>query len=98
MDLYLLIIPAYLSIGTIGNVDWSGFPPVGNPLEADALRIGACLSGDTWLKCSGGCNNMKIGGSCDDHIGLGGSKCVIGEPAGFEIYCTYTYKLLRTQL
>ena len=86
----MLGLKILISIGTIGNIyfNYSDWPPVGNPLEADARRIGDCLSGDTWLKCSGGCNNMKIGGSCDDHIGLGGSKCVIGEPAGFEIYCT----------
>ena len=88
--LYTHLVGTHLLIGTVGNRDWFDWPPVSNPhpLEADALRIGECLSGDTWLECSGGCNNMKIGGSCDDHIGLGGSKCVIGEPAGFEIYCT----------
>ena len=90
MDLYLLTI-YILFIGTIGNRQaWPNWPPVSNPhpLEADALRIGACLSGDTWLECSGGFNNMKIGGSYDDHKGPGGPKCGIGEPAGFEIYCT----------
>ena len=86
MDLYLLIVYILL-IGAIVNGNW---PPVSNPhpLEADALRIGECLSGDTWLKCSGGFNNMKIGGSYDDHINPWGPKCGIGEPAGFEIYCT----------
>ena len=89
MDLYLLIVNI-LFIGVIGNRDWSIHPPVSNPypLEADGLRIGACLSGDTWLECSGGKNNMKIGGSYEDHINPWGPKCGIGEPAGFEIYCT----------
>ena len=77
MDLYLLIVYILL-IGAIVNGNW---PQVSNPhpLEADALRIGECLSGDTWLKCNGGKN---------DHIGPGGPKCVIGEPAAIEIYCT----------
>ena len=90
MALCSLSIRLLLLIGTIGNRDWSNWPPVSNPhpLEEDALRIGECLSGDTWLKCSGGFNNMKIGGSYDDHKGPGGPKCGIGEPAGFEIYCT----------
>ena len=88
MALYSL--SKHLLIGTVypKYVDKSDLPPVGSPLEADALRIGRCLSGDTWLECSGGRNNMKIGGSYDDHKGPGGPKCGIGEPAGFEIYCT----------
>ena len=82
-----LSIHLFLLIGTIVNGNW---PQVSNPhpLEADALRIGVCLSGDTWLECSGGKNNMKIGGSYEDHINPWGPKCGIGEPAGFEIYCT----------
>ena len=79
MALYSL--SKHLLIGTVypKYVDKSDLPPVGSPLEADALRIGRCLSGDTWLKCNGGKN---------DHIGPGGPKCVIGEPAAIEIYCT----------
>ena len=61
---------------------------VGKQLKADALRIGKCLNGDIWLNCTGGCNNMKIGNSCDDHLHPWGSKCGIGEAAAIEIYCT----------
>ena len=82
MALCSLSIRLLLLIGTIGNRDWLNWPPVSNPhpLEEDALRIGECLSGDTWLKCSGGKNDMKIG--------PGDPKCLIGEPAAIEIYCT----------
>ena len=44
------------------------------PLEKDAIRIGKCLSNDTWLSCSGGCEG------CD-------KLCDANSPASIEIKC-----------
>ena len=31
----------------------------------DAFRFGSCRKDDKWGRCTGGCNDNKIGGSCD---------------------------------
>ena len=33
-------------------------------LNTDALKIGQCNKGDSWLGCTGGCNNLQVGGQC----------------------------------
>ena len=35
--------------------------------QKDAFKIGECRKDDTWLNCSGGCNDYEIGGSCKGH-------------------------------
>ena len=32
-------------------------------LQKDALKIGKCTNGDSWLSCTGGCNDLGIGKS-----------------------------------
>ena len=50
-------------------------------MNADALSIGTCLEEDTWLRCSGGCNNNEIGGICQS------KSCKSGQNAGVTIEC-----------
>ena len=33
-------------------------------LDTDALKIGQCNKGDSWLRCTGGCNSLQVGGQC----------------------------------
>ena len=35
--------------------------------QKDAFKIGECRKDDTWLNCSGGCNDCETGGSCKGH-------------------------------
>ena len=55
------------------------------PLTQDAMRVGGCVETDTNLtKCSGGCNDMEVGGACP---GIGTSKCMAGKNAGLTVKC-----------
>lgn len=49
-------------------------------LPSDGIRIGMCNEGDTWLSCTGGCNDLSVGG---DHC----SNCQAGAMAGLQIDC-----------
>ena len=49
------------------------------PLESDGIRIGKCLGGDQWLRCSGGCNDLGTGNGC--------AQCSAGQGASVEIHC-----------
>lgn len=35
-------------------------------MESDGIQIGECTKSDTWLACTGGCNDMVIGKGCAD--------------------------------
>merc|ERR1711988_327419 len=35
-------------------------------LNFDAVKIGKCRKNDIWQACTGGCNNLQVGGSCED--------------------------------
>ena len=49
-------------------------------LPSGGIRIGKCNAGDTWPNCTGGCNNLSVGGtSCSD--------CREGAMAGLKIEC-----------
>ena len=50
-------------------------------LNTDALNIGNCKEVDSWLRCSGSCNNLEIGGICED------KSCKAGENAGVKLEC-----------
>ena len=52
-------------------------------LEKNAIRIGKCLSNDTWLSCSGGCNDRLTGQGCNS-----GDNCGANSPASIEIKCS----------
>ena len=54
----------------------------GKPLASDAIRVGKCNSNDEWLKCTGGCNDLKIGGACNQF-----ANCAAGQMASVEIKC-----------
>ena len=56
----------------------------GKPLASDAIRVGKCNSNDEWLKCTGGCNDLKIGGACHP---VQFAKCAAGQMASVEIKC-----------
>ena len=51
-------------------------------IERDSIWIGNCGSGDDWLSCTGGCNNLEIGGECP---GVG--SCSVGGASSIEIEC-----------
>ena len=57
----------------------------GSKLTDDAIRIGACSDSDNQLfGCTGGCNDLKVGGNCtNDERGV----CTKGQPAKIEIEC-----------
>ena len=49
-------------------------------LIRDGIRIGECKQEDSWLSCTGGCNDLRTGsGRC--------AKCDAGQPAAVEIKC-----------
>ena len=54
------------------------------PLGSDGIRIGKCFSSDNWLECSGGCNDIEIGGHC---YNAAGAKCEAGSAPSIEIHC-----------
>ena len=56
----------------------------GKPLAKDAIRVGKCNLNDKWLKCTGGCNDLRIGGACHP---LQFAKCTAGQMASVEIKC-----------
>ena len=49
-------------------------------LPSDGITIGNCNAGDTWPHCTGGCNDLTVGGS-----NCGG--CREGDMAGIRIDC-----------
>merc|ERR1711971_132686 len=53
-------------------------------LPEDALKIGKCNSGDSWLGCTGECNDLEIGGYCRPL----GQVCTAGSKFGVQIRCT----------
>ena len=56
-------------------------------LGSDAIRIGKCREGDSWLRCSGGCNDNQVGGQCPS-IRTGNGQCTAGARAGIKIECS----------
>ena len=64
----------------IGNHQFANTSP---NLPSDGLQVGNCKSGDSWLKCTGGCNSLNIGGQCSS-----GGNCRAGTKGGVEIRCT----------
>ena len=61
------------------------------PLPSDGLKIGECKNNDNWLTCSGGCNDMNVGGQCRF-----GGNCGSGSNAGIKIRCSCKTKLNRS--
>ena len=57
-------------------------------LEKDAIRIGKCLSNDTWLSCSGGCNDLGTGQGCSE-------DCDANSPYSIEIKCSHGKKYYK---
>ena len=55
-------------------------------IESDAFWIGNCGKEDDWLSCTGGCNNLEIGGEC-----LGAGSCSVGGAPSMEIECSSKY-------
>ena len=54
-------------------------------LTSDAVRIGTCVETDDDLEnCSGGCNDLEIGGHC---LNDNQKSCSSGQPANIEIEC-----------
>ena len=52
-------------------------------LTDDAIRIGGCSDSDNQLfGCTGGCNELKVGGHCKE-----GSICTKGQSAKVQIEC-----------
>ena len=64
--------------GTIRSESTSASRQVALP--SDGIRVGKCNEGDTWLSCTGGCNDLSVGG---DHC----SDCQAGAMAGLKIDC-----------
>ena len=58
------------------------------PLEKDAIRIGMCSINDTWLSCTGGCNDLEIGQGCSEH-------CDANSLASIEIKCSHGKKYYK---
>merc|ERR1711962_416496 len=52
-------------------------------LQKDALKIGKCTNGDSWLSCTDGCNDLGVGGRCP----LGDGPCSKGDRSGVKIEC-----------
>ena len=52
-------------------------------LPSDGIRIGMCNAEDTWPHCTGGCNDLSVGGTPD----TGCSDCREGAMAGLKIDC-----------
>merc|ERR1711976_737248 len=38
-------------------------------LASDAVKIGKCKKNDYWKQCTGGCNNLQVGGNCLGELG-----------------------------
>ena len=57
-------------------------------LEKNAIRIGKCLSNDTWLSCSGGCNDLGTGQGCSE-------DCDANSPYSIEIKCSHGKKYYK---
>ena len=58
-------------------------------IESNAIWIGNCGSEDDWLSCTGGCNNLEIGGECPS-VG----SCSVGGAPSMEIECQSTSKFV----
>ena len=52
--------------------------------ETDMFRIGQCNEGDSLTKCTGGCNDYKVGGQCSETL----ENCTKGELARMAISCS----------
>ena len=52
--------------------------------STDAFKIGECKKRDTWLNCSGGCNDYEIGGSCKNQKPV---NCSAGHTIRIAISC-----------
>ena len=55
-------------------------------LPDDGIRIGQCNDGETWGSCTGGCNDLSVGGG---HC----SNCQAGVNAGIKIDCSPGMKI-----
>ena len=54
-------------------------------LSLDAFRIGKCEASDKrLLACTGGCNDLKVGGVCS---GFWGGDCSAGNAAVVKVRC-----------
>ena len=51
----------------------------------NSLRIGQCENGDTLDRCSGGCNDYQLGGSCSNNNQV---KCGKEQDAKMTIECS----------
>ena len=51
----------------------------------DAFRFGSCRKNDKWGRCTGGCNDNKIGGSCDVNSS---AICESGHSVRINITCS----------
>ena len=59
----------------------------GKYYSSDGFRIGKCEEGDDWVaKCSGGCNDYELGGTCSNSL-IGGS-CAQDDDMAFTITCS----------
>ena len=58
------------------------------PLGSDAIKIGKCREGDSWLECNGGCNDKQVGGECTSIRGSTYGQCTAGARAGIKIECS----------
>ena len=58
------------------------------PLPKDGIRIGTCNEGDTFGSCTGGANELSIGG-------VTSSDCQSGVMAGLKIDCFVEGKYLQ---
>ena len=53
--------------------------------SVDAFKVGSCLKGDTWGKCTGGCNDMEVGGNCHQNTK---ALCTPRDPVRINITCS----------
>ena len=51
-------------------------------LPNDGLRVGKCLNGDKWPQCTGNCNQLVVGGQCNN-----GAQCTKGQNAAVSMEC-----------
>ena len=64
-------------------------------LTDDAIRIGGCSDSDNQLfGCTGGCNDLKVGGHCTNNDG---AVCTKGHSTKVEIEC-YNERMLTILL
>ena len=67
---------------TYGKVKGQGSQSL---LTDDAIRIGGCSDSDNQLfGCTGGCNDLKVGGHCTNNDG---AVCTKGQSTKVEIEC-----------